>query len=151
MSRSKKNSLGDDEMDITPMIDCVFLLLIFFMVTSTMQPEGALKPPAAKNGQSVNTVDAVTIEVTAERHVSVLDEHGETLAEFDLNEDPEQNEEIVKQVTTYVEQQKKLTIILKSDRDVPSGLVEQLAKAANEAELQDDQELKFFIAVMDKG
>jgi hypothetical protein len=27
----------DDEIDITPMIDCVFLLLIFFMVTSTMK------------------------------------------------------------------------------------------------------------------
>mgnify|MGYP003325625382 CR=1 FL=1 len=32
-----RKKLEDAEMDITPMIDVTFLLLIFFMVTSTMQ------------------------------------------------------------------------------------------------------------------
>ena len=38
----KKNPEPDTEIDITPMIDVTFQLLIFFMVTSTMQGN----PPA---------------------------------------------------------------------------------------------------------
>jgi len=30
----KKRILGDNEINITPLIDCIFLLLIFFMVTT---------------------------------------------------------------------------------------------------------------------
>jgi biopolymer transport protein ExbD len=32
--RSRSSLVGDEEPDLTPLIDCVFLLLIFFMVTT---------------------------------------------------------------------------------------------------------------------
>jgi len=32
--RRKKEVLGESELNITPLIDCIFLLLIFFMVTT---------------------------------------------------------------------------------------------------------------------
>jgi hypothetical protein len=35
--RRKKAGIADADLDITPMIDVTFLLLIFFMVTSTLQ------------------------------------------------------------------------------------------------------------------
>jgi len=35
IKRSKENLLGESEMDMTPMTDCIFLLLIFFMITTT--------------------------------------------------------------------------------------------------------------------
>ena len=50
-------------MDITPMIDVTFLLLIFFMVTSTMETPDALKIPEARNGVGVNTQEATTITI----------------------------------------------------------------------------------------
>lgn len=34
----------DDEIDITPMIDCVFLLVLFFMVTSSFVDEPKMEP-----------------------------------------------------------------------------------------------------------
>ena len=46
----RKRSLEEAEMDITPMIDCTFLLLIFFLVTSKMKPELAVDLPKAKHG-----------------------------------------------------------------------------------------------------
>ena len=43
-----KKILGDvDEVDLTPMIDVTFLLLIYFMVTTMLvQPESQLSFPA---------------------------------------------------------------------------------------------------------
>jgi biopolymer transport protein ExbD len=49
----RKRSLEEAEMDITPMIDCTFLLLIFFLVTSKMKPELAVDLPKAKHGAVV--------------------------------------------------------------------------------------------------
>jgi biopolymer transport protein ExbD len=42
----------DDEMDMTPMIDCVFLLLIFFLVTSTFALQKSLLMPQPDVEQS---------------------------------------------------------------------------------------------------
>ncbi len=40
----------DGEFDITPMIDVVLLLLIFFIVTARMEPKIVAELPKAKNG-----------------------------------------------------------------------------------------------------
>lgn len=41
----------DDEMDMTPMVDVTFLLLIFFMVTAAFSLQKSLKMPAADASQ----------------------------------------------------------------------------------------------------
>ena len=46
-SFSGGRKLADGEMDITPMIDVTFLLLIFFMVASTMQGTPDIDVPPA--------------------------------------------------------------------------------------------------------
>ena len=40
----------DNEVDMTPMIDCIMLLLIFFMTTSKMNSQGLVQTPEAKYG-----------------------------------------------------------------------------------------------------
>jgi len=49
--RVKKIDIGDASFDITPLIDCVFLLLIFFMVTTVFKNPARLKMelPFAEN------------------------------------------------------------------------------------------------------
>lgn len=37
---------SEDEVDMTPMIDCVFLLLIFFLITASFSLQKALEVPA---------------------------------------------------------------------------------------------------------
>ena len=39
--RAKRLSIPEDRVDLTPMIDIVFLLLIYFMVTTTIVKEEA--------------------------------------------------------------------------------------------------------------
>ena len=59
----RKAPAEDTEMDITPMIDCVFLLLIFFTVTSTPDAQTALDLAPAKHGVGVSIQDSVIISL----------------------------------------------------------------------------------------
>jgi biopolymer transport protein ExbD len=63
----------DEEMDITPMIDITFLLLIFFLVASKIDAGSEVTLPLAKNGT------AVTI-----KNASVLSMYGGTPAFTDV-------------------------------------------------------------------
>ena len=51
------------EMDITPMIDITFLLLIFFLVCSTMDQQSAVELPPARHGSGVDEKSSVIITV----------------------------------------------------------------------------------------
>ncbi len=51
----------EDEMDITPMIDITFLLLIFFVVCSKMDPTQTGMIPDADNGVAVSAKDSAVI------------------------------------------------------------------------------------------
>ena len=54
-------------------------------------------------------------------------------------------------VTEYVREgvlSGKSAVIIKADRDLPSGFVEDVARAANEAEAE--QELTFYVGITDR-
>jgi biopolymer transport protein ExbD len=53
------------EMDITPMIDIVFLLLIFFLVCSTLAESTAVELPEARHGTGVDERNSVIITIDA--------------------------------------------------------------------------------------
>jgi biopolymer transport protein ExbD len=138
MAAQIKKSSEDDEPDITPMIDMTFLLLIFFMVTSTMKPEGALKIPAARSGIGVPSEDACIL--------SIFDDDG-TPGVYLADSERKNGPVAVEQVTPYVVEKRKKIVIIKADRKVPSGFVEEVARKANEADIED---LQFFVAVQDR-
>ena len=52
---------NDGELDITPMIDITFLLLIFFLVSSKMTAEQAVDLPKARHGGVVAAKESVII------------------------------------------------------------------------------------------
>lgn len=58
----RKRGIERGEMDITPMIDCTFLLLIFFLLTSTSSTS-AVKLPPAVHGAEAAEADAIIITV----------------------------------------------------------------------------------------
>ncbi|REJ93041.1 MAG: biopolymer transporter ExbD [Planctomycetota bacterium] len=133
----KKKTEVEEDIDITPMIDCVFLLLIFFMVTSTMQGAKALTLPSAKHGLGVNSKEAATVTVFA-------DEGGPAvyLSDGDRKNGPVEMDE----VAAYVKDSGKKVMIIKADQGVPSGYIEEVARAA--ADVVED--LEFFVGITDK-
>lgn len=66
--RQRRESLA---MDLTPLIDVVFLLLVFFLVTSTFKKDELallLKLPKAEQGSgSEKKVDQLTIELSSDQ------------------------------------------------------------------------------------
>lgn len=51
------------ELDMTPMIDCVFLLLIFFLVGSRPDLQTEVELPPARHGTSVDPTTAMVLTV----------------------------------------------------------------------------------------
>jgi biopolymer transport protein ExbD len=62
-----------DSIDISPLIDCVFLLLIFFMVTTTFVKDMKLEldRPSAASGSMINEEKVIRIYIDSNRDVFV--------------------------------------------------------------------------------
>lgn len=60
---SRQRVYGDTDMDITPMIDITFLLLIFFLVASRIDDNSTIKLPQARHGMSISVTDSVVLTV----------------------------------------------------------------------------------------
>lgn len=59
----QKRAVPDNEIDITPMIDVTFQLLIFFMVTSTMQGNPLADLPSSRSGGSIEVAKVINVVV----------------------------------------------------------------------------------------
>jgi biopolymer transport protein ExbD len=113
MSRFRSLSEGEDEgntIDISPLIDCVFILLIFFIVTTTFVEETGVevdKPQAAS---------AVRLEKTS--ILIALTESGQVVyggREIGLSG--------VQPLVKRMLQQEDVPVIVQADSGAPSGLL----------------------------
>ena len=71
---AKRSILQEDEeteINLSPMIDCIFILLIFFIVTTVFVEEQGFQAdkPDAAAAATPDQSEAVTLEITAENKV----------------------------------------------------------------------------------
>ena len=137
---SRKRSESDADLDITPMIDVTFLLLIFFMVTSTMQPDEVLDIPTSVHGLGVEANSAILITISAGEPpmINLVEDNNKT-------EDPGT-------VGPYVQQrmqQGRKHVIIKAERLVQHGFVQKVTREANTV-IKEFDGAKFPIATEDK-
>lgn len=135
---NKDRGGSDTDLDITPMIDVTFLLLIFFMVTSTMQSTQDLDIPAVSHGVGQESEQTATLIVKGpaspgEDPVIVFESGREATLE-------EVQPEVERQMEKGV-----LHTIIKADGKVPYGFVQEVIRAVNEVE-----GAEFSIGVRDK-
>lgn len=120
------------EMDITPLIDMTFLLLIFFLVCTTAALEGAVELPPARYGTAVGPADAVVITI-ADRPKAKLPAvylaDGKRGSPLPDSVDA-QEEAIVRAVEEGVARGKSL-VLIKAERTVKEGEVVRVAMAAS--------------------
>lgn len=68
----------DPELDMSSLIDVSFLLLIYFLVTSTLEPKeadlGMTMPTNNSSGSAEVEIDQMTVEVNSEGHIVLNDE-----------------------------------------------------------------------------
>jgi biopolymer transport protein ExbD len=71
---------SDDDIDITPLIDCVFLLVLFFMLTSSFIEEAKvykISLPRANDAVTIDRAQAESVTVTLDGRYFYRDGSGE--------------------------------------------------------------------------
>jgi biopolymer transport protein ExbD len=144
----RRRPAEEAEMDITPMIDCTFLLLIFFLVTSRMNAETPIELPPARHGGAVVMKESIIITVAKGEGAEALIYKGDTTNPDQLIEGAnlaEQEENLAR----YVEQQAntsppKRYVLIKGAKGVKHRDVARVARAAENAEVE-----QLYVAVLE--
>lgn len=137
----RRKIVEETEMDITPMIDVTFLLLIFFILTNNASKTTQVVLPKTNNSMAVNRKESVVLTIFK----------SEDAPQVYLSDGKKENGPAsMTDVTAYVRDgvlQEKRTVIILSDTEVPAGFVEEVALAASEAS---ETELQYFTGVLEK-
>lgn len=148
--RVGRRAIGDGaDMDITPMIDITFLLLIFFLVASRMEDDAVIELPPARHGTAVAARSAATLTViqgTGDKTVIYLGD-GKSPSTMISTEDRHQQEERIRQ---FVEGQTlgtnaKKHVLLKAERGLKHREVARVARAVGRA-----TDVPLYVAVLEE-
>jgi biopolymer transport protein TolR len=131
---AKKRHSPESDIDVTPLVDCVFLLLSFFMLTSPMKGNPDRNIPAAKFGVGVNPSGSTFIRIS----------NGEPAPKIMIDNKESRIEDVRPWVEAGVRKGRML-VVIKADGKVPNGLVQKVAKAATSVE-----GVRFSLGVQDK-
>ena len=129
-----KKKREDDEMDITPMIDITFLLLIFFIVCSTMDPTKIGQIPEAENGLAIAAKNSAVIFIDPGAGDEVILTRFDG-TEFSRDEDA-QASEIIEYITAELEKSigaSKQHVMLFGDGEVKVNQVTRIQKIIGDA------------------
>ena len=149
-------SFEDTEMDITPMIDITFLLLIFFLVASKMDEAAEIPLAKADYGIAIPENESIVLMIrkgTGE-NAEVSDGHGnEYSSDLQTQED---------QVAKYVRDglvgegdfggNQKTRVMVKAEQDARHGEVSRILEAVGRGKKDADSDLsKVNIAILEEG
>ncbi|MGI9466832.1 MAG: ExbD/TolR family protein [Rubripirellula sp.] len=124
----------DDEMDITPMIDITFLLLIFFIVCSTMDPTKIGTIPEADNGLAIAAKNSAVIFINPSAGDEVILSRMDG-SNFSTDEEIQETE-IIEYITEELEKSlgaSKQHVMLFGDANVKVGKVTRVQKIIGDA------------------
>ncbi len=122
-----------EDIDMTPMIDCVFLLLVFFLVASTPDLKTAVELPPAQYGIGADPASSVIVTVadrggTGPALVYLADgKVGQP-----LSDDPDERFAAVALAVEEGQQQGKTGVLVKAERSVRHADVSRVADAAGQ-------------------
>lgn len=134
MKFKRKLKLERGALDITPLIDVVFLLLIFFMLTSSslMQPGIKVRLPRVQIGTSV---EVRKLEITIDDYDRVY-----------VGKRPVTMEELKAVVKDWAGRKTNLPVLIRGDEDASLGCVVRvwdICKAAGITKLRIGTEIRY--------
>jgi biopolymer transport protein ExbD len=114
--------------DMTPMVDVAFLLLIFFMTTTQFKPPEvvAVTLPESRSEIHVPETDTIIITVNREGRIFISSERV-----ADAEEVP--REELVAALVSWRTRNPEAVVILKGDKDANFGVVSDVMDALVQA------------------
>lgn len=145
MFGKRKKMVEEEDVDLTPMIDVTFLMLIFFMVTSTPDQKTEIKLAEALHGSAVSQRESVIISVAfaglAECPVYGAD--GKIPSAI-LSSDLEKQKEQIIDLVTKGRDDGKTNVIIKADKAVAYRNIDRVIKSISATE-----GIKLHLAVLD--
>ena len=135
----------DDEMDITPMIDMTFLLLIYFIVTSIPDKSTAIELPKAMIGETVAQLKATvfTIGEGGLNNAPVYAADGK-IAQFALSEDLDERSKQIQEAVEKGAKDGNTDVVIKADKSVLHREVARVIKAVSRV-----PDVQIYLAVME--
>ncbi len=116
-ARSKKRFSADSDPDLTPLINCMYLLLVFFMVATTfVNPKGLSVDLPGGRGESRATKD---MNVVIDRD-GVIQVNGQITA----------REQLAEKIRQVMQTDNTKNMILEANRSVPHGQVVKIMDIA---------------------
>ena len=111
MNLRQSRSEEDPEVNLTPLIDVVFILLIFFMVSTTFQKESELKIelPEASGEPAEERKELLEIVIDADGHY-FIDEQQVVNTELDT---------LKRAISKSIGDQTELPVVIRADRLTP--------------------------------
>lgn len=149
---ARRRKLEEADMDITPMIDMTFLLLIFFLVTSKLAPKAGVELPKAQHGGAIATKNAIILTVGPGEPIARVyrGESVETKDAFRAANAEEQEQEIIEFIESEYARSAssanaKDSVLIQAARGLKHRDVARVAKAAARAEIE-----QLYVGVVEK-
>lgn len=127
----------DPEMDITPMIDITFLLLIFFLVASRLTEEAYVELPKAENGVAVSNDSSLVVTLTkgsGDNASIYLGDGAYEATKLTMPGLEDQQSELEKYIEQGLSVGSKQQLLIKAEEGVRHRDVARVARAAGGAE-----------------
>lgn len=146
MKFSKKKSVEDVKIDMTPMIDMVFQLIIFFMLLINFDQGEQNEKIKLPNSSLARPPDAplefpITLHVTAEGNAIY---GGQEMAVANLHPYLKREREVIE-----MRNDKDATIIIRAHKDAVTGKVQEVIKVCQEQKAGGFE--KFVLRVKEEG
>jgi biopolymer transport protein ExbD len=145
----RKRDPSEGELDITPMIDIVFLLLAFFVVVSRMDPQKTVALPLATHGDGISEKSSVIFFVVDDASQGAGIYKGRTLdpeSRVSEGEPTAQEEEIGQYIESELSANpSKDAILVKAAGDVRLRYIELLKRGVDKSELAKSKKIYFGI------
>ena len=111
----------DSPIELAPMIDVTFQLLIFFMLTANIATQAALNVPKAKMGEGVSPDNKIIVCVSKEQAIYMNDNEKDVVSLAELPD----------RLRRAAAAKGSVDLIIKADGDVHSGLVTKIMSLAS--------------------
>ncbi len=141
-----KRDPSEGELDITPMIDIVFLLLAFFVVVSRMDPQATIQLPKATYADSLSEKSSVLLIAIDEGDDYVIYK-GRTMDEGAKVADGEpsaQEEEIGQYIESELSADPtKDAVLVKASGDIRVRVTELIKRGVDQSDLAKSKKIYF--------
>ena len=136
MAIKTRNKIGVS-FNSSSMSDLVFLLLIFFMLTSTLVAPNAIKLMLPSSSSKTMAKQTVTVYIN-------------DLYQYYVEETPVTDDELGNVINTLIAGQADATVVLRSDKSVPVQYVVNVIDAVNDINNATQQNHKVILATSPK-